>query len=302
MAAIIDRSTTPSTKWLINRLIFGHEYREETMVYNKIFETRESSETREEDQEIVNFGLATQIDENNPFTMDTQHEGSRIVYEHIKYGMGYQVSEEEVADNKYESVASARIRALAYSMAQTKEIVHANVLNNAFDPAYPRPDATSLCAADHRTVSAGLQSNLLTAAAISEANLEAALKTMRTAVDSRGLALPMNAKSLIIHPNDEFLVHRILKSAMRVNTANNDTNAIKDMGYFKDVIVNRYQTDENAFFITTDIPNGLLSFQRTDIILTSNTSFDTGAEQTKATERYTAGCTDYHSVYGSPGF
>jgi hypothetical protein len=222
------------------------------------------------------------------------------VFTHVTYGLGYIITREAEEDNQYQEVAEANASALPWSMLVTKETVHANVLNRGFNSSYVGGDGKSLFASDHPTAN-GTQSNLLTAADLSEAAIEDAVTNITNAKNSAGLPIALKPVRLLVSPNDLFNANRILKSDLRVGTPNNDINAIKMLGVIPELVVNNYFDDTDAWFIQTNAPNGLISYQRRKLDLEDDTDFDTENRKHKATERYSAGWGDWRGVFGNAG-
>jgi hypothetical protein len=222
------------------------------------------------------------------------------VFTHVTYGLGYIITREAEEDNQYQEVAEANAASLPWSMMTTKEIVHANILNRAFNSSYVGGDGVSLANDSHPTAS-GLFDNNLTAADLSEAALEDALTQIANAKNSAGLNIALRAVRLIVGPGQIFNATRILQSDLRVGTANNDTNAIKTLGLVPEIVINHYLTDDDAWFIQTNAPNGLISYQRRAVEFRDDSDFDTENRKHKATERYSAGWGDPRAIFGNAG-
>jgi hypothetical protein len=218
----------------------------------------------------------------------------------VTYGLGYIITREAKEDNQYQEVAESNAANLPWSMMTTKEIVHANVLNRAFNSSYTGGNGQPLVSASHPTAN-GTQSNLLTAADLSEAALEDALTTVNTAKNSAGLPIALRAVRLIVGPGQIFNATRILESNGRVGTNDNDVNAIKTLGLVPEIVVNHYLDDPDAWFIQTNAPNGLITFNRRALALEQDNDFDTENEKHKATERYSAGWGDPRAIFGNAG-
>lgn len=216
------------------------------------------------------------------------------------YGLGYIVTREELEDNLYDEVSRPRAGNLAWSMRTTAEFVHANVLNRGFDTNYPIGDGAALFSAAHPTLS-GNQSNLLTAADFSEAAMEDATKAVWRVKNNRGFPINAGVRRLIISPEDAFNATRILNSTLRAGTGNNDINALNAMGIVPDVVVSKYLTDTDAWFVQTDVPNGLVSLWRRDVGIERDNDFDTENAKAKATMRFSAGVADWRSTFGNGG-
>jgi hypothetical protein len=297
---LITRATHPSTLWPGVKSFFGLTYEKWDPLYTQIFEEQTSDKAYEEVSEATGFGMAKRKSEGQSIEYDTDGEGPKSRYTNVTYGLGYIVSREEIEDDQYTYVSQNRAKALSFSMQATKETVHANILNRAFDANYKGADGVSLISDSHPT-RGGLQSNKVADADLSESSLEDAFKLMWAAKNARGLPIVLRATKLVIHPSELFNATRILKSAMRVGTANNDTNAIRAMGIAPDVVGNPYLTDLDAWFLLTNAPNGLLTMKRRAVELQKADDFDTENVKAKATERYAAGWSDPRAIFGSQG-
>lgn len=297
---VITRSAHPSLLWPGIKALFGHKYNEQPAQWSQIFEKRDSDKAYEKVTEITGFGLASTKGEGASVSYDSEGEGVTSTFTHVVYGLGYIVTKEELEDNLYQEVASRRSRGLAYSMKQTAEIVHANILNRAFDSNYTGGDGVELCSASHPTRS-GNQSNLLTAADLSESAVEDAVKRIRQVTNARGLKIMVKPQRLIVSTDDEFNATRIFKSDLRQGTANNDINAIRVMGSIPEIVPNVFLTDMDAWFVQTDAPEGMLSMWRREVELSKDADFDTENAKAKATMRFAAGWGDFRAIYGASG-
>lgn len=281
---------------------WGANYTEHDKEYTDLVDVFTSDMTYEEDQEMTGFGLAPVKAQGMPTTYDTMSQGYTTRYTHIAYGLGFIITREAIDDNQYEKVGMQRTGSLAFSMRQTKENVVANLYNRAFNSSYTMGDGKELLATDHPSLAGTWQNELTTSADLSEASLEDLVVLIGQAKNSRGLRISIKPKSLIIPVQLQFEAARILKSVQQSGTANNDINALKAMGAFPDgVKVNHYLTDTDAFFIRTDVPEGLKLFQRTAAEFKQDTDFDTDNLKYKAYERYSVGASDPRALYGSPG-
>jgi hypothetical protein len=296
----ITRSAHPSLLWPGVKAIFGNTYSENPPEWSQIFDKDTSDKAYEKLVEVTGFGLASVKSEAGSVAYDGDSEGVTNTLTHVVYGLGYIVTKEEIEDNLYAEVGARRSRALAFSMRQTAEIVHANILNRAFNASYVGGDAVALCSNAHVTAS-GNQSNLLTAADLSESAAEDAVKTIHQVRNARGLKIALRPRRLITHTDDQFNATRIFKSDLRVATANNDINAIKVMGSIPEIVSNHYLTDNDAWFVQTDAPEGLKSFWRREVDLTKDNDFDTENAKAKATMRFAAGWGDFRALFGSAG-
>ncbi len=297
---IITRSAHPSLLWPGVKALFGHKYTDVPAQWSQMFEKRDSDKAYEKVVEVTGFGLAGVKSESQSVGYDSEGEGVTNTFNHVVYGLGYQVTKEEIEDNLYSEVSNRRARGLAYSMKQTAEIVHANTFNRAFNSSYVGGDAVELCSASHPTRS-GNQSNLLTAADLSESAVEDAVKTIMQATNARGLKVMIQPVRLLIHTDDTFNATRIFKSDLRQGTANNDVNAMKVLGTIPEITSNRFFTDNDAWFVQTDAPEGMLSFWRREVELSKDADFDTENAKAKATMRFSNGWGDFRAIYGSAG-
>lgn len=300
MAGIITRSTQPDLLWPGIQAIFGTSYDKLEKQYTKIFDVRKSTKAYEKVLEATGFGLAAVKGEGQSITYDSSGQGPATVFTHVTYGLGYIITREAQEDNQYQDVAEMNAQALPWSMLVTKETVHANVLNRGFNSSYPIGDGQPLFSASHPTVN-GTQSNLLTAADASEAAIEDAVTAITAAQNSAGLPIALKPIRIIATPGNLFNLTRILKSDLRVGGNNNDVNAIKLLGVIPEMVVNNYLDDPDAWFIQTNAPNGLISYQRRPLDLEDDTDFDTENRKHKATERYSAGTGDWRAVFGNTG-
>lgn len=294
----ITRSAHPSALWPGIKAWFGNQYADISKPYEAYFQMETSDKAYEEVAEAYGFGLAAIKGEGQSIQYDTDGEGYKARFTNTVYGLGYIVTREAIEDGQYRQISERRSAELARSMAATKCIVHANVLNRGF--AVNGPDGVPLFSASHPTIS-GNQSNLLTAADLSEAGLEAAATAIMTMRNARGIVINAKPKTLVIHPSEWANATRILESDLRVGTSNNDTNALKVKGIVDQVVMDPYLTDHDAWFLTTDIPFGLLSFQRRAMEFRQDNDFDTENAKAKATERYSVGHADWRGVFGSAG-
>lgn len=302
MAGVITTGNHPASLWPGVNAFWGRMYDEHVTQYTEIFSMKSSSKNYEEDVEVTGFGLAPVKGEGSSVSYDSETQGPTSRYTNVPYALGFIVTYEEIKDNRYEVVGKRRAGALAFSMRQTKENVGANVLNRGFNSSFTGGDGKELFATDHPTVD-GTQSNeLATAADFSEASLEDLLIQISNAKNSRGLRISLKGQKLIVPPNLQFEAQRVLKSELRVGTADNDINAHRSMGMLPEgYCVNNYLTDTDAWFVRTNAPNGLCGFDRETISFTKDNDFDTMNAKAKCYERYVFGWTDFRGAYGSPG-
>jgi hypothetical protein len=298
---IITRSNHPDALWPGVKAWYGLKYGELPREWTEIFDRRSSDKYQERVIEATGFGLAAVKSEGASIAYDADGQGNVNNFTHVVYGLGYIVTREELEDDLYADVSNARASSLAFSMKTSEEVVHANILNRAFNASYVYGDGVALVSNAHPTLS-GTQSNLITAADLSEASLEDGLKAIMQTRNARGLNIPVTARKLIVSTADAFNAERIVGSALRPGTNNNDINAIRAMGMIPDgVVVNHYLTDLDAWFLKTDVPEGLLSFWRRKAELERDNDFDTENAKAKSTMRFAAGVGDWRSLFGNPG-
>ena len=284
--------------------LFGLEYSRYENEHTEIFATESSDRAFEEEVMLSGFGSAPVKNEGAAVEFDDAVEAFTARYTHETIALAFAVTEEAIEDNLYDRLAARYTRALARSMANTKQVKAAAVLNNAFTAGqYAGGDGVALCATNHPLVSGGTFSNTLaTAADLSETSLEQSLIDIQAFVDERGLKVALQGRKLIIPKELQFTAERILKSPLRVGTADNDINALKNMGMIPEGYrINNFLTDSDAFFIMTDAPNGLKHFVRAPLRTAIEGDFDTGNTRFKARERYSFGFSDPRGIFGSPG-
>jgi len=281
--------------------LFGLEYKNYENQHAEIFDTETSDRAFEEEVMLSGFGEAQVKSEGSAVSFDDANESFTARYTHETIALAFSITEEAVEDNLYDSIAKRYTKALARSMAQTKQIKAANILNNAFATT-TYGDGQFLIDSDHPTVAAGDQSNLLAASDLNETSLEASLIAIGKFKDERGFKIAARGMKLIIPSDLQFVAERLTKTANRVGTADNDINAVQSMGMMpQGFVVNNFLTDTNAFFIKTDVPNGLKHFQRAALKTAMEGDFDTGNMRYKARERYSFGASDWRGIFGSPG-
>ena len=281
--------------------LFGLEYNNYENQHAEIFDTETSDRAFEEEVLLSGFGEAQVKSEGSAVAFDDANEHFTARYTHETIALAFSITEEAVEDNLYDSIAKRYTKALARSMAQTKQIKAANILNNAFDTT-TFGDGQFLIDTDHPTVAAGDQSNKLAASDLNETSLEASLIAIGKFQDERGFKIAARGMKLIIPSDLQFVAERLTKTANRVGTSDNDINAVQSMGMMpQGFVVNNFLTDTNAFFIKTDVPNGLKHFQRAPLKTAMEGDFDTGNMRYKARERYSFGVSDWRGIFGSPG-
>ena len=285
--------------------LFGLEYNRYDNEHAEIFNTETSDRAFEEEVMLSGFGTAATKAEGAMVTFDQATEVYTSRYTHNTVALAFAITEEAIEDNLYDRLAGRYTRALARSMAQSKQITAANVLNNAFDTggSFNGGDGKALCTTDHPLASGGtFRNELSTAADLSETSLEQSLIDIAAFVDERGLKIALQGRKLIIPKELQFTAERIMRSPQRVGTADNDINAMANMGMIPEGYrVNHFLNDTDAFFIMTDAPNGLKHFVRSPIKTAIEGDFDTGNVRFKARERYSFGFSDPRGIFGSPG-
>ena len=288
---------------------FGKAYNEYPVEWTQLFESYKSSRAYEEDVGTSGFGLAVVKPEGDSISYDTARQGYTTRYTHVTYALGFVITREAFDDDQYDIVGQRKAQGLAMSMRQTKEIIGANVYNRAFNTSYLGGDGATLIASaggggstSHPNVAGGTYTNgPAVASDISEAALEQAVIDIAGFTNDRGLLIAAKPTKLIIPYQLQFEVKRILGTDGRVATADNDLNALKDMGLFGSVVVNHYLTDADAWFIKTNVMDGMKYFSRRDDAFDMDNDFDTENAKFKATARYAFGWTDPRGLYGSPG-
>lgn len=282
--------------------LFGLEYARYGEEHTEIFDIEKSDRSFEEETKLSGFGAAQTKSEGAGIGYDTAQEAWTARYTHETIALGFAITEEAVEDNLYDSLSARYTKALARAMAYTKQVKAASILNNAFSSSYLGGDGVSLCSTAHPLVAGGTNSNRpATGVDLNETSLEAAVIQMAAWTDERGLLLAAKAKKLVIPPAYMFVAKRLLETDGRVGTADNDINALKKMGLFSGFTVNHWLTDTNAWFMLTDVPNGLKMFNRVAMKTGMDGDFDTGNVRYKARERYSFGWSDPLGIWGSPG-
>ena len=283
--------------------LFGMEYARYDDEHAEIYETESSDRAFEEEVMLTGFGSAPVKSEGAAVTFDDAQEAFTARYTHETISLAFSITEEAIEDNLYDRLASRYTKALARSMAHTKQVKSAAVLNNAFDSTITGGDGKELCATDHPLTNGNtFRNELSTAADLNETSLENSLIDISAFVDERGLKVSERGTKLIVPPALQFVADRLLESTLRPGTADNDINASRNMGMLPEgYVVNHYLTDSDAFFIKTDTPRGFLHFERLPMSTKMEGDFDTGNMRFKARERYSFGFSDPRCVFGSPG-
>ncbi len=283
--------------------LFGMEYARYDNQHTEIFETESSDRAFEEEVMIVGFGNASVKGEGNAVEYDNATEGFTARYAHETVALAFSLTEEAVEDNLYDRLGSRYTKALARSMANTKQIKAAAVLNNAFSSSFTGGDGQALVSNAHPLGGGGTASNRPTAYAdLNETSLEDALINVSTLVDDRNLTIALQGRKLIVPPALQFVADRLLQTPGRVGTSDNDINAIKNMGMVPEgYVVNNYLTDTDAWFLKTDCPDGFKHFERSPMQTSLEGDFDTGNMRYKARERYSFGYSNWRAVFASQG-
>ena len=283
--------------------LFGLEYARYGEEHKEIYETETSERSFEEETKLSGFSAAPVKNEGSAIAYDNAQEAWSTRYTHETIALGFSITEEAIEDNLYDSLSSRYTKSLARAMAYTKQVKAAAVLNNGFSSSYPGGDGVSLFNTSHPLITGGVNSNTpSTQVDLNETSLEAAVIQIAAWTDERGLLIAAKPVKMIVPPNLMFVAKRLLDTELRVSTADNDINAIKQMGAIPGgYTVNHFLTDTNAWFLTTDVPNGLKHFVRTPLSNSMDGDFDTGNVRYKARERYSFGWSDPLGMFGSSG-
>jgi hypothetical protein len=283
--------------------LFGLEYAKYGEEHKEIYETETSERSFEEETKLSGFSAAPVKNEGSAIQYDNAQEAWTARYTHETIAMGFSITEEAVEDNLYDSLSARYTKALARGMAYTKQVKAAYVLNNAFTGGPTYGDGVVLCSTAHPLISGGTNSNRPTTGAdLNETSLENAVIQIAGWTDERGLLIAAKPKKLVVPPSLMFVATRLLETELRVGTTDNDINALKNNGSIPEgYTVNHFLTDTNAWFLLTDVPNGLKHFVRTPLQNGMDGDFDTGNVRYKARERYSFGVSDPLGIFGSPG-
>jgi hypothetical protein len=283
--------------------LFGLEYARYGEEHKEIYEIETSERSFEEETKLSGFSAAPVKNEGSAIAYDNAQEAFTARYNHETIALGFAITEEAVEDNLYDSLSARYTKGLARAMAYTKQVKGAATLNNGFSSAYAGGDGVALFSTSHPLVNGGVNANTpSTQADLNETSLEAAVIGIAAWTDERGLLIAAKPRKLIIPPALMFVATRLLETSLRVGTNNNDINAIKNNGSIPEgYTVNHFLTDTNAWFLTTDVPNGLKMFVRTPLANSMDGDFDTGNVRYKARERYSFGWSDPLGVFGSSG-
>jgi len=283
--------------------LFGLEYARYGEEHKEIYEIEKSERSFEEETKLAGFSAAPVKNEGSAMAYDNAQEAFTARYNHETIALGFSITEEAVEDNLYDSLSARYTKALARAMSYTKQVKGASVLNNGFSAAYTGGDGVALFSTAHPLVNGATNANTPTTQAdLNETSLEAAVIAIAAWTDERGLLIAAKPRKLIIPPALQFVATRLLETNLRVGTNNNDINALKNNGSIPEgYAINHFLTDNNAWFLMTDVPNGLKMFERSPLTNSMDGDFDTGNVRYKARERYSFGWSDPLGVYGSSG-
>lgn len=284
--------------------LFGLEYKRYGEEHKEIYETETSERSFEEETKLSGFSAAPVKNEGSALAYDNAQEAFTARYNHQTIALGFSLTEEAVEDNLYDTLSARYTKALARAMAYTKQVKAASVLNNGFSAGvYAGGDGVALFSTSHPLVSGGTNSNTqATPTDLNETALENAVIQIAAWTDERGLLIAAQPRKLVVAPSNQFVATRLLETELRVSTADNDINAIKNNGSIPEgYTINHYLTDPDAYFLTTDVPNGMKHFVRTPLSTSMDGDFDTGNVRYKSRERYSFGFSDPLGMFGSPG-
>ena len=283
--------------------LFGLEYKNYENQHAEIFDTENSDRAFEEEVMLSGFDKAAVKSEGSAVSYDNAQETFTARDQHETIALSFAITEEAIEDNLYDKISTRYTKALARSMAQTKQVKAATILDNAFTAgASAGGDGKALLATDHPTIAGTFSNELATSADLSETSLEQSVIDIAKMTDERGFKIAATGQKLIIHPAQQFIAERIMKSANRVGTADNDINALASKGMIpQGYVVNNFIADDDAFYIKTDVPNGLKHMVRAPIKTAMEGDFETGNVRYKARERYSFGFSDPRGLFGSPG-
>jgi hypothetical protein len=283
--------------------LFGLQYATYDQEHKEIYETETSERSFEEETKLSGFSAAPVKNEGSAIAYDNAQEAWTARYNHETIALGFSLTEEAIEDNLYDSLSARYTKALARAMAYTKQVKAAAVLNNGFSSAYPGGDGVALFSSAHPLVTGGTNSNIpSTPADLNETSLEAAVIQISLWTDERGLLIAAKPKKLIVPSSLQFVATRLLETELRVSTTDNDINALKNNGSISEgYAINHFLTDTNAWFLTTDVPNGMKHFVRSPLANSMDGDFDTGNVRYKSRERYSFGWSDPLGMFGSAG-
>lgn len=299
---VITTSNHPKDLWPGIVAHFGHTFDQHAEEFSQIFDEESSDKAYEERVQYTGLGLAAVKSQGGSIGYDETQQGYTSRLTNVTYAIGAIVTREAIEDGQYESIAKRLSKGMAFSLRQTKENIAANILNRAFTSGYNGGDGVSLISASHPELGGNQSNHIATAADLSEASLEDMLIQIMQAQNARGLKISLIGQKLIVAPPLIFEATRILKSALQSGNANNDVNALKQMGLLPGgIVVNHYLTDTDAWFVKTNAPEGLIHQKRRSYEFKQDNDFDTENAKMKASERYTFGWADWRALYGSPG-
>jgi len=300
---VINTGSHPKALWPGIKAWWGRMYDEYPVEWKDLFDEESSDKNYEQTVQVTGFGLVPVKAQGGGIEYDSEIQGPVAQYTHLTYGLGYIVTMEELEDDLYEKVSKTRVKALAFSHRQTEETVAANVYNRAFNSSFVGADGVSLLSASHPNTTGGTFSNLLTTPSdLNETALEDLIIQMSLATDDRGLRIKVLPKTLLIHPSNMFNAERILGSVFQNDTANNAINAMKAMNSIPGGIkVNHYFDAPNAWFLRTNVMEGMIRFTRKETKFDQDNDFDTKNLKASAVQRFSVGWTDPRGLYGSEG-
>jgi hypothetical protein len=300
--SVINSGSFAKALWPGVNAWYGRAYDQYPEEYTKLFTKQTSTKAFEEDVGVSSFGLAVQKSEGAPISYDSERQGFITRYQHAVYALGFIITREMMEDDQYDIIGKRKAEGLAFSMRQTKEVLGANVYNRAFNSLYTGGDGVSLISNAHPNIKGGTWSNqIATAADLSEAALEQACIDIAGFTNDAGLLIAVRPEKLVIPRQLIFEAKRILGTEGRVGTDNNDLNAIKTLGSIPTVITNHFLTDTDAWFIGTNVQNGMKYMERRADSFDMDNDWDTENAKFKATARYSFGWTDPRALYGSAG-
>jgi len=300
--SVINSGSFAKALWPGVNAWYGRAYEQYGEEYSKLFDTQKSSKAFEEDVGVSSFGLAVQKSEGSPISYDSERQGFITRYQHAVYALGFIITREMMEDDQYDVIGKRKAEGLAFSMRQTKEVIGANVYNRAFNTSYLGGDGSALIAATHANIKGGTWSNqIATASDLSEAALEQACIDIAGFTNDAGLLIAVRPETLVIPRQLIFEAKRILDTDGRVGTDNNDLNAIRTLGSIPKIVTNHFLTDTDAWFIRTNVQNGMKYMERRGDSFDMDNDWDTENAKFKATARYSFGWTDPRALYGSAG-
>ncbi len=300
--SVVTRAHHPKAMWPGVKRWYGVEYAAVEPIWPKIFETLESDKQYEEDVEEYGFGTLREKDEDGPLSYDITQQGPVTRYLHVTWGLGWQVTMEEFQDNQYEKLSLKRTGRLARSTRETEEQIHAAIFNRAFNSSYVGGDAVEMISTAHTTPTGSQSNKLTTSADISEASIEDLVIQIMDTRDARGLRIPNNPQQIIVPNALMFEANRIVKSVLQNDTSNNAVNVIRALNIFpKGILTNRYLSDSDAWFIQTDMPEGLTHYTRMPWTFDKDNDFETKNAKASVVGRLSAGWSNWRQIYGTDG-